>query len=108
MYLCFTLYNGVMSEVDPSAELRWLLLFHQLPPKPAYLQVKTQRRLQSVGAVAHETRSMPCPASAEALEDLQWLRREIVEGGGEASICEARPHRRNHRRRSARVVPGGP
>ncbi len=31
---------------------RWLLLIHQLPPKPAYLRVKVWRRLQSLGAVA--------------------------------------------------------
>jgi hypothetical protein len=30
------------------------------------------------------------PRSDEALEDYQWLRREIVAGGGEASVCEAR------------------
>ncbi|MBM3531942.1 MAG: chromate resistance protein [Alphaproteobacteria bacterium] len=79
-----------MSEADPPAALRWLLLFHQIPPKPAYLRVKTWRRLQSIGAVALKNAVYALPASAEALEDLQWLRREIIDGGGEASICEAR------------------
>ncbi len=79
-----------MSEADPPAELRWLLLFHQLPPKPAYLRVKIWRRLQGIGAIALKNSVYALPASSEALEDLQWLRREIVEGGGEASICEAR------------------
>ena len=36
------------------------------------------------------TRSTLLPATAEAQEDFAWLRREIVEGGGEAMICEAR------------------
>ena len=31
---------------------RWLLLIHQIPPKPDYLRVKIWRRLQRVGAVA--------------------------------------------------------
>jgi hypothetical protein len=66
------------------------LLFHQIPPKPAYLRVKTWRRLQAIGAVALKNSVYALPATAEALEDLQWLRREILEGGGEASICEAR------------------
>ena len=79
-----------MSEADTPTELRWLLLFHQLPPKPAYLRVKIWRRLQGIGAIALKNSVYALPASTEALEDLQWLRREIVEGGGEASICEAR------------------
>ena len=31
---------------------KWLLLIHQLPPKPNALRVKIWRRLQQVGAVA--------------------------------------------------------
>src|SRR5436189_211750 len=30
---------------------RWLLLFHQIPPKPDYFRVKVWRRLQRIGAV---------------------------------------------------------
>ena len=30
------------------------------------------------------------PRSESALEDFQWVRREIVAGGGDASVCEAR------------------
>ncbi len=79
-----------MTDADPLAEFRWLLLFHQIPPKPAYLRVKAWRRLQAIGAVALKNTVYALPASADALEDLQWLRREIVESGGEASIVEAR------------------
>ncbi len=28
----------------------WLLLFHQIPPKPDYFRVKVWRRLQRIGA----------------------------------------------------------
>lgn len=79
-----------MTEADPPPEFRWLLLFHQIPPKPAYLRVKAWRRLQAIGAVALKNTIYALPTSAETLEDLQWLRREIVESGGEASIVEAR------------------
>jgi hypothetical protein len=67
----------------------WLLLIHQLPPKPAYLRVKVWRRLQGLGAVAIRSSVYALPASEQALEDFMWLLREITDGGGEASISEA-------------------
>jgi len=69
---------------------RWLLLIHQLPAKPAYLRVKIWRRLQALGAVPVKNAVHVLPATAEAQEDFAWLRREIVEGSGEAMVCEAR------------------
>ncbi len=72
-----------------SAEPRWLLLIHQIPPKPDYLRVKIRRRLQKVGAVAIKNSVYTLPRNDQTLEDFQWTLREIVEGGGDASICEA-------------------
>ena len=69
---------------------RWLLLIHQLPAKPAYLRVKIWRRLQGIGAVAVKNSVYALPASEQTQEDFEWLRREIVEAGGEAMMCEAR------------------
>jgi len=71
-------------------QVRWLLLIHQLPAKPAYQRVKTWRRLQSLGAVAIKNAVHALPASEQAQEDFEWLLREIRDGGGEALICEAR------------------
>ena len=34
------------------SEARWLLLIHQIRPKPDYFRVKIWRRLQRLGAVA--------------------------------------------------------
>src|ERR1700693_5112016 len=68
---------------------KWLLLIHQLPPKPAYLRVKIWRRLQGLGAIAIKGSVYALPAGEQSLEDFQWLLREIEEGGGEAAICEA-------------------
>jgi hypothetical protein len=68
----------------------WLLLLHQLPPKPAYFRVRIWRRLQDLGAVAIKNSVYALPANDETREDFEWLLREITEGGGEACICEAR------------------
>jgi len=76
--------------IGNGANARWLLLIHQLPAKPAYLRVKTWRRLQSIGAVAIKNTVYALPAAEQTQEDLEWLLREIEQAGGEAVICEAR------------------
>jgi hypothetical protein len=68
---------------------RWLLLIHQIPPKPDYLRVKIWRRMQRVGAVAVKNSVYVLPKSDETLEHFQWILSEILSGGGEGSICEA-------------------
>jgi hypothetical protein len=69
---------------------RWLLLIHQIPPRPAYLRVKVARRLVRTGAVALKNTVYVLPRNDQAHEDFQWVLREVVQGGGEAAICEAR------------------
>src|SRR5215211_1049835 len=69
---------------------RWLLLSFQLPAKPAYLRVKTWRRLQGLGAVAVKNAVYALPMTEQTQEDFEWLLKEITEGGGEGLICEAR------------------
>lgn len=76
--------------MSESADPRWLLLIHQIPPKPDYLRVKIRRRLQKIGAVPIKNSVYALPRNEQTLEDFQWTLREIVEGGGDASICEAR------------------
>jgi hypothetical protein len=71
------------------SEPRWLLLIHQLPRQPDYLRVKVWRRLQRLGAVAVKNAVYALPRSEERNEDLQWVMREIVAGGGEAVLVEA-------------------
>ena len=68
----------------------WLVLIHQLPPKPSYLRVKVWRRLQAIGAVPIKNSVYVLPNTDEAREDFEWVLREIVQEGGEASLCEAR------------------
>lgn len=68
----------------------WLLLIHQLPPKPPYLRVKVWRRLQALGAVALKNSVYVLPNTEETREDFEWIVREIQKERGEASLCEAR------------------
>jgi hypothetical protein len=72
------------------SDQRWLMLIHQLPPKPDYFRVKIWRRLQRLGAVAIKNSVYVLPKNDQTQEDFQWVLREIVEGDGEASLCEAR------------------
>lgn len=67
----------------------WLLLIHQIPPKPSYFRVRIWRRLQQVGAIAVKQSVYALPKSQQSLEDFGWILKEIAEGGGDASICEA-------------------
>jgi hypothetical protein len=75
--------------MSSAAGARWLLLIHQIPPRPAYLRVKIGRRLQALGAVPVKNSVYLLPRSDDALEDFQWVRREIAAGGGDATVCAA-------------------
>lgn len=77
------------SSSQEAARAPWLLLIHQLPPKPDYLRVKVRRRLRRLGAVAIKQTVYLLPNTDEALEDFQWLRQEIEAEGGSALIAEA-------------------
>src|SRR5213083_3385434 len=66
---------------------RWLLLFHQIPPKPDYFRVKVWRRLQRIGAVPVKNSVWVLPYNDQAVEDFRWLLQEIEAGGGEGSVC---------------------
>ena len=70
-------------------QTRWLLLIHQIPPKPDYFRVRIWRRLQQLGAVSLKNSVYVLPRRDQTLEDFQWVQREIVKGGGDASVCEA-------------------
>src|SRR5574342_100540 len=67
----------------------WLLLIHQIPPKHDYFRVKVRRRLRRLGARPLKNSVYVLPRSDAALEDFQWLAREIVAEGGDAMVCEA-------------------
>ena len=74
----------------PKKNIKWLLLIHQIPPKPNALRVKIWRRLQQVGAVAIKQSVYVMPFSEQSQEDLSWTLKEIVAGGGDGSIGKVR------------------
>ncbi len=67
----------------------WLLLVHQIPPKPSYFRAKVGRRLQKIGAVAIKNSVYVLPQTEQAQEDFQWATREIIAEGGDATLCTA-------------------
>ena len=69
--------------------LEWILLIHQLPPKPTNLRVRIWRKLQKLGAVAIKNSVYMLPANEKAHEDFQWLKQEIESSGGEATVFQA-------------------
>lgn len=78
--------------LDPPANpaiRSWLLLIHQLPPKPDYVRVKIRRRLKALGAVGLKSTVYVLPNGEEQREDFTWLVREIEGVGGSAMLCEA-------------------
>jgi hypothetical protein len=75
-----------MPQREPTS---WLLLIHQVPNSPSYLRVKMWRRLQKIGAVAVKNAVYVLPPSDQSSEDFHWVAREILEAGGDASVCEA-------------------
>jgi hypothetical protein len=68
---------------------KWLLLVHQVPPSPAYLRAKILRRLKQIGALALKKSAYLLPDTDDALEDFQWLLKEIRSDGGDAWILRS-------------------
>src|SRR6266568_5916807 len=67
----------------------WILLIHQLPPKPTNLRVRIWRKLQKLGSVAIKNSVYVVPANEKTHEDFQWLKQEIESAGGEATVFQA-------------------
>src|ERR1700722_19250020 len=68
---------------------RWLLLLHQIPPKPAYFRARVLRRLEQVGALPVKNSAYVLPDGDETLEDFAWICREIRGQGGAAWLFRA-------------------
>jgi hypothetical protein len=77
------------SDTAARGTVRWLMLVHLLPATPSNVRVKTWRRLQSVGAVGLKNSVYVLPNSAQAREDFEWIKTEIVAMKGSANILVA-------------------
>ncbi|MEQ1885213.1 MAG: chromate resistance protein ChrB domain-containing protein [Bryobacteraceae bacterium] len=69
--------------------MNWLLLLHQIPPKPPYFRAKILRRLAQVGALPVKNSAYLLPNTDETREDFEWICREITTEGGAAWLFEA-------------------
>jgi hypothetical protein len=78
-----------MLQKQQASDREWILLIHQLPPKPTNLRVRIWRKLQKLGAVAIKNSVYVLPANEKTNEDFQWLKQEIESAGGEASSFRA-------------------
>ncbi len=74
---------------SPRGGRRWLLFVHQLPASPSNLRVRTWRRLQQIGAVPVKQAVYVLPDSPAAREDFEWLKTEVKDAGGDASVFTA-------------------
>lgn len=79
-----------MTPSPHAAAPSWLLMIHQLPAQPAYLRVKIGRKLQAAGAVAVKNAVHALPLNETARQIFSALTKEVVQGGGEAFVCEAK------------------
>lgn len=61
-----------------------------IPAKPASVRVRIWRRLQAIGAVNIRGAVYVLPNRDECVELFEWLARELVGLGGQASLCEGR------------------
>jgi hypothetical protein len=68
----------------------WLCLLFYLPATRAQARVQAWRRLQRIGAVLVANAAYVLPGSPEGREDFEWIKREIVSGGGQAVVLIVR------------------
>jgi hypothetical protein len=78
-----------MTDKNRATKPEWVLLIHQLPPRPTNLRVRIWRKLQKLGAVAIKNSVYVLPANEKTDEAFQWLKQEIQASRGEASVFKA-------------------
>jgi hypothetical protein len=83
-----------MSDKTPGS---WLFLLFNLPAKQSSDRVKVWRRLKKFGAIQLKTSTYVLPDEPVHYERFQWLAKEIVDTGGEATLVrvkdiEGMPH----------------
>jgi hypothetical protein len=85
------------TSVSKETPASWLFLLFNLPAKQSSGRVKVWRRLKKFGAVQLKTSTYVLPNEPVHYERFQWLAKEIVDTGGEATLVrvkdiEGMPH----------------
>jgi hypothetical protein len=76
-----------VSKQEPGS---WLFLLFNLPAKHSSARVKVWRRLKKFGAVQLKTSTYVLPDEPVHYERFQWLAKEIVDTGGEATLVRVK------------------
>jgi hypothetical protein len=76
-----------ISEKTPGS---WLFLLFNLPARQSSDRVKVWRRLKKFGAVQLKTSTYVLPDEPTHYERFQWLTKEIVDTGGEATLIRVK------------------
>jgi hypothetical protein len=76
--------------VSEEASASWLFLLFNLPAKQSSERVKIWRRLKKFGAVQLKTSTYVLPDEPAHYERFQWLAKEIVDTGGEATLVRVK------------------
>jgi hypothetical protein len=67
----------------------WLLLIYKIPREPSAARVGIWRKIKQLGAILLHDSVWVLPANPRSQEQFQWLAAEIVELGGEATLCHS-------------------
>jgi len=67
----------------------WLLLMHQIPPKPDSLRVRVWRALQKIGALQLKSSVYILPSGKENQSRFQTVIEDILGGKGDAFLCRS-------------------
>ena len=76
--------------VSEESSASWLFLLFNLPAKQSSERVKVWRRLKKFGAVQLKTSTYVLPDEPVHYERFQWLAKEIVDTGGEATLVRVK------------------
>src|SRR5437016_13398858 len=87
-----------------AARLKWVFLLYRLPRDPSTPRIALWRNLRRLGVVQLADGLVALPLDPRTKEQLEWLADDVIEAGGEASICVAEPGSAAHERaRAARM-----
>jgi hypothetical protein len=77
----------------------WVLLSYRLPREPSTPRTAVWRKLKRLGVAKISDGLVGLPSGPRTREQLEWVREEVIDGGGTAAIWLARPATRGQEER---------